>query len=120
MRTRQPQKQRNVRNHTADATLTPGSFEGFHFNVGALGAVVLTLPTPAAVKGMRASFMRVGAQALQLDPSVATDQFIKADGSSSAAGKYLECGADGTVIELTSNGSKYVVIGSRGTINEEA
>lgn len=120
MKTRIPSKERVVKTHTADETLTPSNFEGFHNNLGAGAAVVLSLPSAASIKGMRAVFMRSNASyGIYVDPN-GSEQFIGYDGVADAAGKNELIATDGGMLEIFSDGTYLWMLSYRGTITTES
>ena len=102
---------------TADETLSIEEvLNGLFTNRGASGTGTLTLPDPSTCPKAKVRFVRVASQALRVDPS-ATGQILDTDGTALTAGFYQELGSDGAVLELVSDGTNWVNIYERGTIN---
>ena len=119
MRTRMLPKHRTVQHHLATKSLTAEQFEGFHTNYGAEAAVTLTLPKARDTRGMRAEFMRSNASyALILNPRD-DEQIIDDDGTALTAGFYESLAADGSSCVLWSDGTRYFLSQSRGTVTAE-
>jgi hypothetical protein len=105
-----------VEAHTADDTLTAAESGSIHSNLGASGAVTLTLPASAAA-GTMFTFAVQAAQELRIDPGTATIR----DDSGQTADKYKSADAIGECITLVadSNGD-WATIAKNGTWTEEA
>ena len=102
--------------HTADDTLTVDESGSIHSNLGAAGAVTLTLPASAPA-GTVFTFAVQAAQQLRIDPGTATIR----DDNGQTADKYKSAGAIGECLRLIadSNGD-WVTIAKNGTWTEEA
>lgn len=103
---------------TASATLTHRENGALITNRGATGTITLTLPTAAHSPGIRYRFLRIATQAVRIDPPT-TDQIMDVDGSLLVAGKYQELGTDGATLEFVSDGTNWINLAERGTINNE-
>ena len=102
--------------HTADDTLTGVESGSVHTNLGAAGAVTLTLPA-SADEGCMFEFAVQAAQELRIDPGAATIR----DDSGQTADKYKSANAIGESIMLVadSNGD-WATVAKNGTWTEEA
>ena len=102
--------------HTSDEALTAAESGSVHSNLGATGAVTLTLPV-SAVAGTVFTFAVQAAQELRIDPGAATIR----DESGQTADKYKSADAIGECITLVadSNGD-WATIAKSGTWSEEA
>jgi hypothetical protein len=102
--------------HTADDTLTAVESGSVHSNLGATGAVTLTLPASVAA-GTMFTFAVQAAQELRIDPGTATIR----DDSGQTADKYKSADAIGECITLVvdANGD-WATIAKNGTWTEEA
>jgi len=102
--------------HTANDTLTAVESGSIHTNLGATGAVTLTLPA-SAPQGTGFGFAVQAAQELRIDPGTATIR----DDSGQTADKYKLADAIGECLRLVadSNGD-WVTIAKNGTWTEEA
>ena len=101
--------------HVGNDTLTAAESGSVHTNLGATGAVTLTLPA-SAPEGTIFTFAVQAAQELRVDPDTATIR----DDSGQTADKYKAADAIGECITLIadSNGD-WVTIGKNGTWSEE-
>jgi len=105
-----------VEAHTADDTLKENESGGVHSNLGATGAVTLTLPASAS-KGVHYYFAVQAAQELRIDPGAATIR----DDSGQTADKYKTANAIGECIHLVADAeSDWETISKYGTWTEEA
>ncbi|MHC4739609.1 MAG: hypothetical protein ACYS9Y_11955, partial [Planctomycetota bacterium] len=102
--------------HVGNDTLTEAESGSVHTNLGATGAVTLTLPA-SAPEGIIFTFAVQTAQELRVDPDTATIR----DNSGQTADKYKAADAIGECITLIadSNGD-WVTIGKNGIWSEEA
>jgi len=102
--------------HTANDTLTIFESGSVHTNLGAGGAVTLTLPA-SAPQGTVFTFAVQAVQELRIDPGLATIR----DDSGQTADKYKTANAIGECLALVadSNGD-WVTITKNGTWTEEA
>ena len=102
--------------HVGNDTLTEAESGSVHTNLGATGAVTLTLPA-SAPEGIIFTFAVQTTQELRVDPDTATIR----DDSGQTADKYKAADAIGECITLIadSNGD-WVTIGKNGTWSEEA
>jgi hypothetical protein len=107
---------KTVEAHTSDDTLTAAESGSVHTNLGATGAVVLTLP-PSAPEGTVFTFAVQAAYELRIDPGTATIR----DDSGQTADKYKAADAVGECIAVAadSNGD-WATIAKNGTWTEEA
>ncbi len=107
---------KTIQAHTSDDALTVAESGSVHTNLGATGAVTLTLPASAA-EGTIFSFAVQAVQELRVDPGTATIR----DDSGQTADKYKAADAIGECITLVadSNGD-WVTIAKSGTWAEEA
>ncbi len=103
---------------TASATLTVNEAGPLITNRGATGTIVLTLPKASYSKGMRYRFLRIAAQAVQINPQDA-DQIMDVDGTLLTAGAYQQLGSNGATLDFESDGTNWVNMAERGTINNE-
>jgi hypothetical protein len=106
---------KTVEAHTSDDTLTAAESGSVHTNLGATGAITLTLPTSAPA-GTVFTFAVQAAQELRIDPGTATIR----DDSGQTADKYKSADAVGECLSLVadSNGD-WVTIAKNGTWTEE-
>jgi len=107
---------KQIEAHTANDTLTAVESGSIHTNLGATGAVTLTLPA-SAPQGTGFGFAVQAAQELRIDPGTATIR----DDSGQTADKYKLADAIGECLRLVadSNGD-WVTIAKNGTWTEEA
>jgi len=107
---------RTVEGHTSDDTLTEAESGSIHSNLGATGAVTLTLPASASA-GTVFAFAVQAAQELRVDPGTAAIR----DDSGQTADKYKSADTIGGCLTLVadSNGD-WAVIAKNGTWTEEA
>jgi len=105
----------NTEAHTADDTLTEHETGSVHSNLGATGAVTLTLPT-VTKGGIRFTFAVQAAQELRVDPAAATIL----DDSGQTADKYKTANAIGECLQIISNSAgDWYTIAKYGTWTEE-
>jgi len=106
---------KTIEAHVSDDTLTVAESGSVHTNLGATGAVKLTLPASAAA-GIVFTFAVQASQELRVDPSAAAIR----DDSGQTAGKYKSANVIGRCITLVadSNGD-WVTIAKNGTWTEE-
>lgn len=101
--------------HTADDTLKENESGSVHTNLGAAGAITLTLPS--ASKGVHYYFAVQAAQELRVDPGTATIR----DNSGQTADKYKTANAIGECIHLIADANgDWQTISKYGTWTEEA
>jgi len=103
--------------HTTGSTLEPTTQGGgcVNTNRGASGTVTFTLnATPDTGDTYR--FMRVAAQALRVDPQSGDALFYN---GAQTAGKYIELQSDGAIIEVTWDGTNWLVTPINGTLAME-
>jgi len=107
---------KSIEAHTSDDTLTTAESGSVHTNLGATGAVKLTLPASAPT-GTTFIFAVQAAQELRVDPGTATIR----DDSGQTVDKYKSADAIGECISLVadSNGD-WATIAKNGTWTEEA
>lgn len=102
--------------HTADDTLKENESGSVHTNLGATGAVTITLPA-SPTKGIHFKFAVQAAQELRIDPQTATIR----DDSGQTADKYKTANAIGECIHLVADvNGDWVTISKYGTWTEEA
>jgi len=107
---------RIVEAHTADDVLEASESGSVHTNLGATGAVVLTLPASAEA-GTVFTFAVQAAQELRVDPGSAAIR----DSSGQTAGKYKSADAVGACITLVADGNgDWATTAKSGTWTEEA
>lgn len=107
---------KTIEAHTANDTLTAAESGSVHSNLGATGAVTLTLPGSAAA-GTIFSFAVQAAQELRIDPGTATIR----DDSGQTADKYKSADAIGECITVVADSSgDWVTVAKSGTWTEEA
>lgn len=107
---------KTIESHTTDDTLTAAESGSIHSNLGATGAVTLTLPASASA-GTVFGFAVQAAEELRIDPSAATIR----DDSGQTAGKYKSADAIGECLTLVADGNgDWAVIAKSGTWIEEA
>lgn len=101
---------------TASQTLSRQYSGALITNRGASGTIVVVLPP--GEKGLRMRFLRVGANAMRIEPQ-ATEQVEDVDGAALTAGNYQELGDDGAMLEYIHDGTNWMHVYERGTINNE-
>lgn len=102
--------------HTSDDTLSEHETNSVHSNLGATGAVTLTLPTVTRA-GIKFAFAVQAVQELRVDPAAATIR----DDSGQTADKYKTANAIGEAIQLISDSDgNWITIAKTGTWTEEA
>jgi hypothetical protein len=104
---------------TASATMQDTENGALVTNRGAAGTLVLKLKKASHRKGVGFRFLRIANHAVQIEPEEATDQLMDVDGTLLAAGNYQELGSNGASIEFVSDGTNWVNVAERGTINNE-
>jgi len=105
----------DIEDHTADDTLLENESGSVHTNLGATGAVTLTLPA-SPTKGTNYKFCVQAAQELRIDPRTATIR----DDSGQTADKYKTANAIGECIEIVANSNgDWVTVSKYGTWTEE-
>lgn len=102
---------------------TAGGVGSVTTNRGASGTVTITLAPGAdygaftnAGRVLRA--MRVASQALRIKPHSGA-AFMRASGTVEANDKYLELGSNGALLEVMWDGTNWLCLAERGTINVE-
>jgi len=90
--------QETIKAHTSDDTLTLSESGSVHSNLGATGAVTLTLPA-SATAGTLFTFSVQAAQELKIDPGTATIR----DDSGQVADKYKSADAIGECITVVAD-----------------
>lgn len=102
--------------HTADDTLKENESGSVHTNLGATGAITLTLPSSAS-KGIHFYFAVQAAQELRIDPGTATIR----DTSGQTVDKYKTADAIGECIHIVADANgDWETISKYGTWIEEA
>lgn len=105
-----------VQDHIADDTLTEHETGIVHSNLGATGAITLTLPIVDKA-GIKFTFAVQAAQELRIDPGAATIR----DNSGQTADKYKTANAIGESLRIISNSAgDWYTISKNGTWGEEA
>lgn len=105
-----------VEANTSSDTLTEHETGSVHTNLGAVGAVTLTLPT-VSKPGIIFTFSVQAAQELRVDPGAATIR----DDSGQTADKYKTCSTIGACLKLISDANgDWLTIGKNSTWTEEA
>ena len=105
-----------VEAHTGDDSLLENESGSVHTNLGATGAVTLTLPG-SATKGTHYKFAVQATQELRIDPGTATIR----DDSGQTANKYKTANAIGECIEIIADANgDWATISKYGTWTEEA
>ena len=101
--------------HTSDDTLKENESGSAHTNLGAAGAITLTLPS-SATKGTNYHFAVQAAQELRIDPGAATIR----DDSGQTADKYKTANAIGECIHIVADANgDWETISKYGTWTEE-
>jgi len=107
---------KTIEAHTSDDTLTTAKSGSVHSNLGATGAVTLTLPASAPA-GTVFSFAVQAAYELRIDPGTATIR----DDSGQTADKYKSANAVGECLSLVADSAgDWATIAKNGTWTEEA
>lgn len=102
--------------HTAADTLKENESGSIHSNLGATGAITITLPASAS-KGTHYYFAVQAAQELRVDPGTATIR----DDSGQTADKYKSANAIGECIHIIADANgDWETISKHGTWTEEA
>jgi len=105
-----------VEAHTSADTLTEHETGSVHSNLGATGAVTLTLPTVTKA-GIKFTFAVQAAQELRVDPAAATIR----DDSGQTADKYKMANAIGECLQMISESNgDWCTTAKSGTWTEEA
>lgn len=107
---------RVVAARTSTATIANYQSNEFVTNRGASGTVTLTLNAPTS--GETYTFLRVANQTLRIEPSTGA-AFFRASGTVETADKYLELASTGALITVLWDGTNWLVLSERGTINVE-
>lgn len=106
---------KTIESHTTDDTLIAAESGSIHSNLGATGAVTLTLPASASA-GTEFVFSVQAAQELRIDPGAATIR----DDSGQTADKYKSADAIGECLALVADANgDWAVIAKSGTWTEE-
>lgn len=95
-------ERKNITHHTSGATLTREQSGSVHTNLGAAGAVTLTLPQDA-VAGDFYDFIVAAAQELRIDPGAAGAVYIL--GAKQTDDKYVSANAEAESVRLTADGN---------------
>jgi|14_taG_2_1085336.scaffolds.fasta_scaffold02350_3 hypothetical protein len=113
------QKRLRVFNQTGDKTLKPSQTGSVVTNLGATGAVTVTLPSGRR-QGDNFTFVVAAAQELRVDPGDDTD-VIYINGAAQTAGKYITADDEAeSVTVLFIGDGKWVALGATGTWTVEA
>lgn len=91
-----------IEHHTTDDTLTNTESGSTHTNLGASGAVTLTLPQTAPL-GTVFKFNVMAAQELRIDPGAAGAVYI--NGAKQTDNKYISADDEGEHVTLTADGN---------------
>jgi hypothetical protein len=106
---------RNVESHTTDDILTVAESGSVHSNLGATGAVTLTLPSSAPA-GVTFTFAIQAAQQLRIEPGSKTIR----DDSGQTAGKYKWADAIGECVTFVADeNGDWLTAAKNGTWTEE-
>jgi hypothetical protein len=106
---------KSVEAHTTEDVLTAAESGSVHTNLGAGGAVTLTLP-PAATQGTVFTFAVQAAYELRVDPGTAAIR----DDSGQAAGKHKSAGVIGASLTVvTDSNGDWATIAKNGTWTQE-
>jgi len=106
---------KTIEAHTVDDTLTAAESGSVHSNLGATGAVTITLPGSAPA-GTVFAFAVQAAQELRIDPGTAAIR----DDSGQTADKYKSASAIGAALSLiTDSNGDWVTTAKNGTWTEE-
>ena len=107
---------RAIEAHTSSDTLTAAESGGVHTNLGATGAVTLTLPA-SAPGGTEFGFAVQAEQELRIEPGAAAIR----DSSGQAAGKYKSADGIGECITMVADANgDWVTVSKNGIWTEEA
>lgn len=102
-----------IEHHTAADTLTKEESNSVHTNLGATGAVTLTLPQDAFT-GCSFTFVVMAAQQLRIDPGAAGAIYI--GGAKQTDDKYIWADDEAESVELVADGNyDWIAIGAVGT-----
>ncbi|WP_146151896.1 hypothetical protein [Ahniella affigens] len=88
-------------------------------NRGATGLVTWTLNQYFFLDGTEFEALRIEPHAVRLVGLLGTERFLRADGSLTAAGKYIELGSVGALLRVCWDGTHWLCLSERGTINVE-
>ena len=91
-----------IEHHTASDTLLKEESNSCHTNLGAAGAVTLTLPQDAFT-GCSFSFVVMAAQELRIDPGAAGAVYI--NGAKQTDDKYITANDEAESVELIADGN---------------
>lgn len=107
-----------IEHHTAADTLTKEEAGSVHTNLGAAGAILITLPQDA-VAGDQFHFNVMTAQELRIDPGAAGAVYI--NGAKQTDDKYISADDEGEHVTLTADGNGDWIAGpTNGTWSVEA
>lgn len=102
-----------VEHHIADDTLLETESGGLHTNLGAGGAITITLPQAPTV-GVRFNFAVMTAQELRIDPGAGGGIYI--NGAKQADNLYISADDEGEAIEVVADGNgDWITLGKVGT-----
>lgn len=104
------------------ATILRGDQHEVITNRGATGMMTHTLNRYYVGPGGRGNdfaFFRVASHAMRIAPTLGPESFRRADGSLTTAGKYLELASDGAMLVILFDGTEWLCLYERGTINVE-
>lgn len=102
--------------HTSSDTLKESESGSVHSNLGATGAITLTLPS-SATKGINYRFAVQAANELRIDPGTATIR----DDVNQTSSKYTTANAIGECLHLVADANgDWIVIAKYGTWTKEA
>jgi len=110
--------QLTMEHHTANDTLTNAESETTHTNLGAGGAITLTLPQSTA-QGIYFDFAVMAAQELRIDPGAAGAVYI--NGAKQTDDKYISADDEAESVRLMADGNgDWIAISPVGTWSVEA
>ena len=102
-----------IEHHTASDTLLKEESHSVHTNLGATGAIVLTLPQDAFT-GCSFSFVVMAAQELRVDPGAAGAVYI--GGAKQTDNKYITANDEAESVELIADGNgDWIALSTTGT-----
>jgi hypothetical protein len=109
---------RTIEHHTASDTLTKEESGSVHTNLGAAGAITLTLPQDATA-GCYFDFVVMTAQALRIDPGAAGAIYI--NGAKQTDDKYIWADDEAESVMLVADGNgDWIALYAVGTWGVEA
>jgi hypothetical protein len=107
-----------VKANAATADMNTYDFEKNNTNTGAGGAIVLTLPAAASLKGQKTRIQVTVAETVTLTPQTGEKIYLGGDG---VASKYLLiAGTIGNYAEVYCDGTSFYVTSYSGVLTKEA